>query len=301
MTASKIAIALGGTCRSGRWWRCRCPVHGSHSATLALRDGEQGLLVKCFAGCDARDVFAELRWRGLLGDAPHDRCHRPARAIIPPHNRADAVHRIALARRIWNVARDARGSPVVRYLAGRRITIPLPPSLRSAPACPHPSGIYLPAMLARVVNIDGELIGVHRTYLDREATGQWHRRDRASLGPIGGGAVRLTPPAETLMVAEGIETALAVMQATAQPVWAALSTSGMTALRLPTIVRIVVILTDNDINGAGERAARTAAQHWLAEGRRVRLALPPEPGTDFADVLAGRSYTRMAEVCRDAA
>jgi hypothetical protein len=50
----------------------------------------------------------------------------------------------------------------------------------------------------------------------------------------------------------------------------------------------------------GERAARTAAQRWLAEGRRVRLAMPPEPGTDMADVLAGRGYARIAEL-RDVA
>ena len=33
MTAGEIAAA-------GAWWRCRCPVHGSRGATLALRDGD---------------------------------------------------------------------------------------------------------------------------------------------------------------------------------------------------------------------------------------------------------------------
>jgi hypothetical protein len=96
------------------------------------------------------------------------------------------------------------------------------------------------------------------------------------------------------------ETALAGMQATAPAGWAALSTSGLVALRLPPIVCTIVILADNDRHGAGERAARTAAQRWLAEGRRVRIALPPEPGTDMADVLAGRAYAGIVEV-RDAA
>jgi putative DNA primase/helicase len=136
-------------------------------------------------------------------------------------------------------------------------------------------------MIGVVRNVDGELIGVHRTYL----TPDYRRRDRASLGPAGGGAVRLAPAAETLLVGEGVETCLAAMQATAQPAWAALSTSGMMALALPSIVRTVVILADHDRNGAGERAARVAGQRWLAEGRRVRIALPPEPGTDFNDVL----------------
>ena len=45
-----------------------------------------------------------------------------------------------------------------------------------------------------------------------------------------------------------------------------------------------------------ERAtlARAAGQRWLEDGRRVRIALPPTPGTDFADVLAGRVHARVS-------
>jgi hypothetical protein len=69
---------------------------------------------------------------------------------------------------------------------------------------------------------------------------------------------------------------------------AALSTSGMKALVLPPIVRTVVILGDHDANGAGERAARIAAARWQVEGRRVRLAMPPEPGNlVIRDVVIG--------------
>jgi putative DNA primase/helicase len=66
-------------------------------------------------------------------------------------------------------------------------------------------------------------------------------------------------------------------------------------------VRHVIILADNDPNGAGERAARKAAARWLAEGRRVRIAMPPEPGSDMADVLAGRAYARVTEAADAAA
>jgi len=31
-----------------------------------------------------------------------------------------------------------------------------------------------------------------------------------------------------------------------------------------------------------------AARRWLTEGRRVRIAMPPESDTDMADVLVGR-------------
>jgi hypothetical protein len=90
-------------------------------------------------------------------------------------------------------------------------------------------------MVARVDGLDGALVGVHRTWLHCDLRGQWHHRVRASLGPVAGGALRLAAAGEMLMVGEGIEMAMATMQATAQPVWAAGSTSGM-ALRLPQIV-----------------------------------------------------------------
>ena len=165
---------------------------------------------------------------------------------------------------------------MVRYLARRGITLPPPPSLHWAPGCRHPSRIYLPAMVAKVVNIDGDLIGVHRTFLQPD--GSFLQPDgsgkadiepqKASLGPISGGAVRLAPAAETLLIGEGIETCIAALQATSMPAWATLSTAGMVALQLPPIAREIIILADHDANGAGQRAAYAAADRWLAEGRR---------------------------------
>jgi putative DNA primase/helicase len=301
MNAAEIAAVLGPAYRSGQWWRCVCPVHGSrtgHSVTLALRDGPRGVIVHCHAGCSATDILSELRRSGLL----HGRFDRPD--VAPPaiHHR-DRARRIEIARRIWAAGSEARGTPVVQYLASRCIDIDPPPALRWAPRCwHHEARAELPAMLARVDGRDGALVGVHRTYLRRDEHGQWRRRDRATLGPIAGGAVRLAPAAETLIIAEGIESTIATMIATGLPGWSALSTSGLVTLVLPTAVRVIIIAADHDASGAGERAARTAAQRWLAEGRRVRIAMPPGPGTDMADVLlVGRAYARIAEVCDAAA
>jgi len=71
----------------------------------------------------------------------------------------------------------------------------------------------------------------------------------------------------------------------------------LVALKLPPLplAATVVILADNDANGAGGYAARKAAGRWSAEGRCVRIAIPPEPGTDFNDVLMGRSRAAIAE------
>jgi putative DNA primase/helicase len=292
-TAQKIAVALGDACRSGPRWRCRCPVHDSSGPTLALLDGDRGLAVKCFAGCDSRDILAELCRRGLLGGTGNR--YRTPWATLRPPERDDTARRIAVARRIWDAAHDARRSPVAAYLAGRGITVNTPPSLRWAPALRRRDGTDGPAMIGRIDSIDGELVGIARTWLTRDGAGSWHRHDRAMLGRAAGGAVRLASAAETLLIGEGIETCLAAMQATAMPAWAALSTSGLISLLLPAIAQDIIILADHDANGAGERAARAAADRWLVEGRRVRIAIPPKPGTDFADVLAGRAYPRVTE------
>jgi DNA primase len=88
------------------------------------------------------------------------------------------------------------------------------------------------------------------------------------------------------MVGEGIETSLAAMQATGNAAWAALSTSGLRSLYLPHDVRDVIVLADGD--EPGEEAARDCAQRWKRDGRRVRIARPPQ-GMDFNDLLKART------------
>jgi putative DNA primase/helicase len=78
---------------------------------------------------------------------------------------------------------------------------------------------------------------------------------------------------------------------TGLPAWAAISAGGIERLILPPlpIAADVTITADHDVNGVGERAARTAAQRWLNEGRRVRIAMPKVPGSDWNDVLLNKN------------
>jgi putative DNA primase/helicase len=294
LTAVEIAHALGAAHRSGSWWRCRCPVHQSRGFTLALRDGGRGLIVHCHAGCASADIFAELRRRGLLGDAPHDRHHRPA-AIVRDDDRDGTARRFALARRIWDAGQEVRGTPVKAYLRARGITIAAPSCLRYAPSLRRPDGTYGPAMLARIDDIDGQLIGLSRTWLIRDDKGMWRRRDRAMLGRAASGAIRLGAAGELLMISEGVETGLSAQEASGLPCWAALSTAGLVAVALPQIVKEVTILADHDRSGAGEKAARILGQRCVARGLRVAIVMPVEAGTDINDVLlAGEESHNVA-------
>ena len=134
---------------------------------------------------------------------------------------------------------------------------------------------------------DDTELAVHRTFLTRDGTGKAPvDPQKMMLGPCRGGAVRLGVPGEMLMVGEGIETCLSVMQATGNSAWAALSTSGLRVLDLQADVHEVIVLADGD--DPGEAAARGSALRWHLEGRRVRIARPPR-SLDFNDVLLGRT------------
>jgi hypothetical protein len=227
VNAADIAAALGSPRRHGNWWSCRCPGHEDRSPSLSIRDGDRALIVKCWSGCAARDVLAELRRRGMIAGKTNG-THRGSNRVEVARRRIDDARdlagRMARVQRIWNGAADARETPVATYLAGRGIKMPSPPSLRWEPYCWHGAAEdWLPAMIAAIVDVTGELIGVHRTYLRFDGSGKADAVNaKMMLGGSAGGAVHLAPAAETLMVGEGIETSLAGMQATGIPAWAAL-------------------------------------------------------------------------------
>jgi hypothetical protein len=293
MTAVEIARVLGAARRSGGpWWSCRCPAHDDRSPSLSLRDGDHGLIVHCWAGCDPCEVLAELRRLGLLSN---DRRDYPWYAKDRADDSHDRERRTEIARRIWNAAKDARGTPVERYLRSRGIIVPPPLFLRWMASCKHgPTEADLPALVGKVVNLDGELVAVHRIFLLPNGTGKAAldpQFQKMSLGPTAGGTVRLglLDPNRALIVGEGIENTLSLMQLRGLPGWSAIGTSGLKSLVLPRAAIRVLIAVDHDRHGKGEAAAREAGERWLAEGREVRLAIPSAPG-DWNDVLRGACH-----------
>jgi putative DNA primase/helicase len=294
-TSETIAKALGGRKASGRWM-ARCPAHDDRTPSLSISDGEAGrLLFTCFAGCTFESVRAALVAQNLWPGSDVGEWRPPDPAVERARRESEArdrARRIAAALRIWNSAHPTHGTLAEAYLRARGIEIASPATLRFAPALRHPTGGIFPAMVARVDDLDGRLIGVHRTFLAGDGSRKAPLNPpKVSLGPCRGSAVRLGLAAERLVVAEGIETALAVQQACDTPTWAALGTSGLAALLLPDDVREVTICADGD--DPGERAAQAAAQRWLAERRRVRIARPPRR-FDFADVLVGKHTLEAA-------
>ena len=291
MRADHLAKELGGR-RVGGGWMARCPAHDDHNPSFSIREAPDGtLLFKCHAGCCQHDVIEALKSRGLWRGAWNRQLsHLAGRRAWRDRSEKDQVTRATAALAIWQKSGPAAGTIVQTYLRSRGLTLPPPPSLRFHMGLKHPSGGVWPAMVALVTNgVDGRAMGIHRTFLAQDGCGKAPvDPPKMMLGPCGGGVVRFREPGEALMIGEGIETCLAVMQARDLPAWTALSASGLRGLHLPPEVQNVIVLADADI--AGEAAARECALRWKREGRRVRVARPPE-GMDFNDVLVASALS----------
>jgi putative DNA primase/helicase len=290
MTAETIAKALGGS-KTGGGWTARCPVHDDRTPSLSICDADDGkVLIRCHAGCEQEQVIATLRSRGLWTESGARRftrlASRNARKRTEPDR--DDTKRTETALAIWQATMPAGGTLAEAYLVSRGLHLPPTPTLRFHTGLKHPSGGIWPAMIALVTRgYDNTPLAVHRTFLARDGAGKAPvDPQKMMLGPCRGAAVRLAEPGDVLMVGEGVETCLAAMQASGHTAWAALSTSGLRSLDLPTNIRDVIVLADGD--EAGEAAARDCGSRWKRQGRRVRIARPLQ-GMDFNDMLLGRA------------
>jgi putative DNA primase/helicase len=285
-SALEISAALRAQ-KSGGVHTAACPSCG-YKGALSIRDDSGRPLVCCHVGCEQAAVLAALRNLGLWhGRAEDWLSYRPA-GSRPPETATDDVQKAAWARDLWQRSLPAVGTPVETYLRSRGLGDSIPPAIRFLPDVKHgPTGGRHPCMIAAVTRWPGDdVIAVHRTFLSADGTAKAGLTPaKMALGPIGGGAVRLAPVGDRIAVTEGIETGLSVLLATGIPTWAALSTGGIRKLVLPRLPMAanVTIAADND--EPGRSAAYDAATRWHAEGRRVFIAAPANPGEDFNDLM----------------
>lgn len=287
--ARNLTQSLGG-----RWYGrygtapCPCcqPERRKSQNGLTLADGEDGrLLAHCKrAACN----FAEILAAAGIGSCKYRPSVPQDLALRAAGQRAEIAKRARQAERCWEEAVPIAGTIAERYLLGRGITCDPPKTLRFHRACWHgPTAKRYPALVALIEGGDG--FAIHRTYLRPDGTGKAAvEPSKAMLGPVAGGAVRLTDASSgPLVVSEGIETALSLASGLLrQPatIWAALSTSGLRGLRLRPLAGRLTIATDGD--DPGRDAGRELAERAYATGWDVSL-LPAPDGRDWADVLAG--------------
>jgi len=288
--AQELTLALGGRWR-GRYGTAPCPVcqperrNGQNALTLA--DGRNGRLVlDCKKStCPFLDILAAAGLRS--GDYSP-----PDAATLAKREReaeAEAQRKAAQAKRLWDEAQPIEGTVAEAYLRGRGITCELPCTLRFHGACWHgPTARRYPAMVAAVQGAG--LPAVHRTWLRPDGSGKANIDPaKAMLGATAGGAVRLADGLGWLVVVEGIESGLSLLCGLLDgpaTVWAALSTSGLRGLRLPSQAGRLTIACDGD--RPGREAAHALAERAHALGWQVSI-LDPGDGADFNDILQERA------------
>ena len=179
-----------------------------------------------------------------------------------------------------------RLSPVEKYLANRGITALVPNTLLYHPKLYHnPTSREHPTMIGLVMKCgSSDVIGIHRTYLNTNGYKADIKPNKMMLGDIKGGAVRFGEIDDTVILAEGIETALSLWQSTKIATWACLSSTNMLEVVPPPLKLVRNIIIAEDADKAGKRASGLLAKRLITLSYNVSIVSPPE-NMDFNDVL----------------
>ena len=274
--------------QAGSEWKACCPLHADRTPSFTIYSG--GKRFQCF-GCGAQgDVLDFVQaYHGvdlpeaarMLGAGEMPVVHLPPIPAEPANDRYDE----ALA--IWRAAVAIEGTLAETYLRSRGITCELPMSLRFAALPYGKCGPVHPCLVACVSSLEGPLQGIQRTYLASDGMGKSDvPKAKLSLGRVSGGAIRLGPlDGGELVVCEGGEDGLSLLQELRRPVWVAAGATMLPNMQFPDDVRQVAIGGDND--DAGRANADKAARAFAERGRAVRVFYPGSGFKDFNDELRG--------------
>lgn len=245
IAGSSMAVHLSGE-KTGKWFDYATGEHGNFIDILADRCGSRRL-------CDLFNCFGH---------------YMPAPSMPAPSTPAPASSSSDDGwKRLWNNARAVNNSPAQLYLVRRGIDL-VPNPLRYSPRTfVRIEGHLrkLPALLAPITDVDAQIIGVAKTFLsergDRKAAFETNKRVAGSLR---GGAVRFFSPSAAanfsdLIIGEGVETIMSVLDAIPAMNAAACLTAGNLAIFTPPpTVRRLWIAYDNDHAGVSALNALTA-------------------------------------------
>lgn len=285
--ASQAGVKLT---RAGREMKGCCPFHPDKSPSFyAYANDQRWICFGCGAEGDVLDFVRRAYRIGLLDAIAMLDGGALAELERAPVQVAPKADWSKAAASIWRAASPIEGTPAEAYLRSRGLTLPLPPSLRFVRLKPpKDSGVLaanghdpLPVLVALVTGPDERVAGVQPTFLteDGRKAASTDGKVKFSLGSVAGGAIRLGPPAASILVTEGLEDGLTLTQALGRTVWVGAGTAMLHRMLLPDDVRSVVIGADGD--QAGEAAAQRAAGVFVGAGKRVRIMRPTPGFKDF--------------------
>lgn len=299
-----------------------CPVHGGKDGYRVFADVDDSGGSVCNTCGVHPDGFATLMWvtgmdfiETLKSVAEYLRVGSIAKPFggrsIPRKTKKgndDEKSRQAL-NQVWNESiaishRDAE--PARLYLARRGISIRQPETLRL-----HPSLAYFeerreigmfPAILGMVQGNDGSAITIHRTYLTSEGLKAPVASPKKlmrypSQRKLSGGAIRLGGDGSVLALAEGLETALAVMEGMKMPVWCAINAYLLENFKPPSGVTQILVFADKDRpsvqhpKGHGQESAKRLVRRLWETGIKASAIVPAgeipggQKSLDWLDIL----------------
>lgn len=141
-------------------------------------------------------------------------------------------------------------------------------------------------MVAKVVSHADRAVNLHVTYLTDDGR-------KANVAPAkkvmpgklpDGCAIRLSPAAPVMGVAEGIETAISASLMFDIPVWACVNGTLLAKWVPPDVAEQIVVFGDNDESFTGQARAYTLANRLTVQYKRhVTVMIPPVSGMDWND------------------
>jgi hypothetical protein len=283
--------------RLGRTARSPCPFCSSSRRTVnqrkpvfAVRLKEPDFAVYNCAHCGESGYVHPDRPAQIVDLAQRKRLLDEA----DRRERDDKKQRTEAALKLWNERQPFLASNAETYLRDTRgigdwlDAFDLVESLGFHSSCPF-DGERLPCMVALVRNIQtDEPQAIHRTALKLGPRPE--RIGRLSLGPIAGGAIKLSLDGDVthgLLIGEGVETVLsASLRFKFRPCWSVISRSGIEKFPIIPGIECITIAVDNDDSGDGQRDA-TALVERLTDAGVEAVTVQTNLAKDFNDLVRG--------------
>lgn len=303
-----------------------CPVHGGKDGFRVFKDvADTGASICNTCGAHT-DGFSTIMWangwdflttlKEVAGYLSMPQTHIAApRVHQEPKSAISDDAAIEKARkslnRVWNESigcHEREAEPARLYLARRGISIAAPVEIRFHPSLTYFDGENkvgaFPAIITMVSDAKGSPVTIHRIYLTPDGQKAAVPSPKKLMAypsdrKIIGGAVRLRANERpgVLLVAEGLETALAVMEATNLPVWSAVNAHLLENFVPPEWVKQVFVFADKDRpsqqhpRGHGQEAATRLVQRIWERGIQCSAVVPSgtvqegQKSLDWLDIL----------------